>query len=106
MYLIQQEINKLQSSYQQIIEQIDYLEDGYIALNTNTYEVLQDSMQSASTVTEYINNYINEDNRAIANNLHVLNKYYKYLLREALENNSREKLFELKYHLLELCDRF
>lgn len=79
---------------------LSYISKAQTAKNQEAYI---DYLQQSRNMLEEMNKSIPEwmENSLLVN-FKLLNNYYKFLCRCALEDENKEALAELKYHLLEL----
>lgn len=112
MKIIEDEIYQLHNSYQNIVAYISTLqgeedspESPKELQHKEELTQIHEYMYIAQDLTNRIQDLQGTENIQLTSNLTMLHNYYKFLLSEAVENNNNKPLYELKYHLLEICDK-
>jgi len=97
-------IPSLSSHYENILINLKEAENALAEENKNLYfKILINTKISISQTEKLIQAWTEKDD-SLALNLKLLNNYYKHLLTQALEENNKSSIAELKYHLLELIE--
>ena len=97
-------IPSLSRHYENILTNLKKAENALEEDNQDLYLKILINIKTSISQTEKLIQAWTEKNDSLALNLKLLNNYYKHLLTQALEENNKSSIAELKYHLLELIE--